>query len=298
MFTFRNMTILKHPEQNYLDLVKHTLFYGKRELRRNGAVYTHIGGALRFDLSEKTMPILTTKKMAFGSCLKELLWFISGSTDNEKLQNQGVKIWNKNASREYLDSVGLERNEENDLGPIYGHQWRHYNAKYYTRKYGYRGMGVDQLETVVHKLKNEKDSRRIIMSAWNPCQLNEMALPPCHILSQFHVTGNNKLSCTLYQRSADLGLGLPFNISSYSYLTHLLAHHCDLEAEELIIFIGNCHVYDDHKEVLEEQCERRPNLFPTLEINNFRDKIEDYKFEDFYVNNYEHQGKIKMEMRA
>ena len=151
---------------------------------------------------------------------------------------------------------------------------------------------------VVDKLNNEKDSRRIVMSAWNPCQLSEMALPPCHILSQFHVTGNNKLSCTMYQRSADLGLGLPFNISSYSYLTHLLAHHCDLEAEELIIFIGNCHVYDDHKEALEEQCERRPNLFPTLEITNFRDKIGDYKYGDFNIKNYEHQGKINMEMRA
>ena len=135
MFTFKNISILKHPEKNYLDLIKHTLLNGKREIRRNGAVYTHIGGALRFDLSNKTMPILTTKKMAIGSCLKELLWFISGSTDNKKLKDQGVNIWNGNANREYLDSRGLIHKKEDDLGPIYGHQWRHYNTKYYTNKY-------------------------------------------------------------------------------------------------------------------------------------------------------------------
>jgi len=297
MFTFKNISKLKHPEQNYLDLIKHTLINGKKEVRRNGGVYTHIGGALRFDLSEKTMPIITTKKMAIGSCLKELLWFISGETSNEILKDKGVKIWNKNASKEFLEGRGL-RYKENDLGPVYGHQWRHFNASYYTSRYDYKGMGVDQLSRVVDQLKSEPYSRRIILSAWNPCQIEEMALPPCHILSQFHVTESNKLSCTMYQRSADLGLGLPFNIASYSYLTHLLAHHCGLEAEELIIFIGNCHVYDDHKEGLEEQMERRPYLFPKLEIERFRENMEDYRFEDFYIKDYKHYGKINMEMRA
>lgn len=297
MFTFKNISKLKHPEQNYLDLIKHTLINGKKEVRRNGGVYTHIGGALRFDLSEKTMPIITTKKMAIGSCLKELLWFISGETSNEILKDKGVKIWNKNASKEFLKGRGLRYNE-NDLGPVYGHQWRHFNASYYTSRYDYKGMGVDQLTRVVDQLKSEPYSRRIILSAWNPCQIEEMALPPCHILSQFHVTESNKLSCTMYQRSADLGLGLPFNIASYSYLTHLLAHHCGLEAEELIIFIGNCHVYDDHKEGLEEQMERRPYLFPKLKIERFRENMEDYRFEDFYIKDYKHYGKINMEMRA
>ena len=212
MFTFKNISKLKHPEQNYLDLIKHTLINGKKEVRRNGGVYTHIGGALRFDLSEKTMPIITTKKMAIGSCLKELLWFISGETSNEILKDKGVKIWNKNASKEFLEGRGL-RYKENDLGPVYGHQWRHFNASYYTSRYDYKGMGVDQLSRVVDQLKSEPYSRRIILSAWNPCQIEEMALPPCHILSQFHVTESNKLSCTMYQRSADLGLGLPFNLS-------------------------------------------------------------------------------------
>ena len=291
------MSMLKHPEQHYLDLVRHTLWNGEKEVRRNGVVYTHIGGALRFDLSDKTIPVITTKKLAIGACLKELLWFISGKTDNKVLKNQGVNIWNKNASKEFLEERRL-RYEEDDLGPIYGHQWRHFNAPYYNSNFNYKGNGVDQLNMVIKKLEEDSSSRRIIMSAWNPCQLKEMALPPCHVLSQFHVTNGNKLTCTMYQRSADLGLGLPFNIASYGYLTHLLAHHCGLEANELIIFIGNCHVYDDHKDALEEQIKRIPYLFPKLEIERFRDNIEDYRFEDFYLKDYEHYDKLNMEMRA
>ena len=288
MFTFKNMSMLKHPEKFYLDLLQHTLFAGKREVRRNGGVITHIGGALRFDLNNKEMPILTTKKMAWKSCLKELLWFINGDTDNRTLQNQGVKIWDKNASKSFLESRGL-RYEENDLGPVYGHQWRHFNATYYTSKFNYNGMGVDQLNILVNKLKDEEErtSRRLLMSAWNPCQINEMALPPCHVMSQYHVTEGNKLSCTVYQRSADLGLGLPFNISSYAFLTHLLAHHCNLEANELIMFIGNCHIYDDHEEALKKQIDREPLLFPKIEICESREKMEDYKFTDFKIHNYE-----------
>jgi len=298
MFTFKNMSMLKHPEKFYLDLLQHTLFAGKREVRRNGGVITHIGGALRFDLNNKEMPILTTKKMAWKSCLKELLWFINGDTDNRTLQNQGVKIWDKNASKSFLESRGL-RYEENDLGPVYGHQWRHFNATYYTSKFNYNGMGVDQLNILVNKLKDEEErtSRRLLMSAWNPCQINEMALPPCHVMSQYHVTEGNKLSCTVYQRSADLGLGLPFNISSYAFLTHLLAHHCNLEANELIMFIGNCHIYDDHEEALKKQIDREPLLFPKIEICESREKMEDYKFTDFKINNYESYDKINMDMR-
>ncbi|RZD40704.1 MAG: thymidylate synthase [Methanobacteriota archaeon] len=291
--------MLKHPEFYYLDLVKHTLMNGKKETRRNGKVLTHIGGALRFDLNDKVMPILTTKKLAWKSGLKELLWFISGDTNNTTLTNQGVKIWNKNASREFLDSRGLTMLCENDLGPIYGHQWRHFNAPYYTCNYNYNGLGVDQLNMIVNSLKDEKDrsSRRLIMSAWNPLQINKMALPPCHVLSQYHVTEENKLTCTVYQRSADLGLGLPFNIASYSFLTHLLAHHCNLEADELIMFIGNCHIYDDHVEALKEQLTRDPYLFPKLEIAELKEEIDDYKFSDFIIKDYKCHDKITMAMR-
>ena len=239
---------------------------------------------------------MTTKRLAWRTCLKEMLWFMNGHTDNKLLQEQDVKIWNGNASREFLDSRGL-RYEENDLGPIYGHQWRHFNAPYYTSKFNYRGMGVDQLNWVVEQLKNDKYSRRIIMSAWNPCQLNEMALPPCHVLSQFHVVDEDKLICTLYQRSADVGLGLPFNIASYSFLTHILAHHCGLKAAELIHFVGNAHIYEEHAEPLRMQLENEPELFPVLRIKERREQIDDYQVDDFVISGYVSHKKINMEMK-
>lgn len=304
MFTLRNMSRIKHPEKQYLELVDHILKHGYKEKGRNGNVLTQIGSTMRFQLYDEDrndkpiMPLMTTKRLAWKSCLKELLWFMRGETDNNILKSQGVKIWNDNASREFLDSRGLTRMKENDLGPVYGHQWRHFNAPYYTSKYNYGGMGVDQLSRVVKDLKNDKYSRRIIMSAWNPCQLNEMALPPCHVLSQFHVVGEDKLICTLYQRSADVGLGLPFNIASYSFLTHILAHHCGLKASELIHFVGNAHIYEEHIEPLKKQLENEPELFPILRIKEKREYIDDYQVEDFVISGYVSHKKINMKMRA
>ena len=209
--------------------------------------------------------------MAWRVCLKELLWFISGSTDNGKLKEQGVKIWNKNASREFLDSLGFWDRMEDDLGPVYGHQWRHFNAPYLDCDIDYRGEGVDQLKYIENMLKNEetRNSRRILMSAWNPCQIPQMALPPCHVLSQFHVTEGNKLSCSVYQRSADVGLGLPFNIASYSFLTHLLAKHCDLEASELIHTIGDAHIYRTRRSIRNTNREK-----------SFTTTIFEYKYKE------------------
>ena len=304
MFTLRNMSRIKHPEKQYLELVDHILKHGYKEKGRNGNVLTQIGSTMRFQLYDEDrndkpiMPLMTTKRLAWKSCLKELLWFMRGETDNNILKSQGVKIWNDNASREFLDSRGLTRMKENDLGPVYGHQWRHFNAPYYTSKYNYGGMGVDQLSRVVKDLKNDKYSRRIIMSAWNPCQLNEMALPPCHVLSQFHVVGEDKLICTLYQRSADVGLGLPFNIASYSFLTHILAHHCGVKASELIHFVGNAHIYEEHIEPLKKQLENEPELFPILRIKEKREYIDDYQVEDFVISGYVSHKKINMKMRA
>ena len=304
MFTLRNMSRIKHPEKQYLELVDHILKHGYKEKGRNGNVLTQIGSTMRFQLYDEDrndkpiMPIMTTKRLAWKSCLKELLWFIRGETDNNILKSQGVKIWNDNASREFLDNRGLTRLKEGDLGPVYGHQWRHFNARYYTSKFNYKGMGVDQLKRVVGDLKNDKYSRRIIMSAWNPCQLNEMALPPCHVLSQFHVVDEDKLICTLYQRSADVGLGLPFNIASYSFLTHILAHHCGLKASELIHFVGNAHIYEDHIEPLKKQLENEPELFPILRIKEKRENIDDYQVDDFVISGYDSNKKINMKMRA
>ena len=288
-----------HEEFQYLRLINDILDHGSMEEGRNGKAKTVFGSAMHFDLSENTIPVLTTKKVAFKTCLKELLWFINGYTDNKLLKEQNVKIWNANASREFLDSRGLHNNKEDDLGPVYGHQWRHFNASYTDCHADYTGRGVDQLQNIIDQLKNPetRNSRRLVMSAWNPQQLDEMALPPCHILCQFCVTEGNKLSCSLYQRSGDVGLGVPFNIASYSILTHLIAKHCGLEAKEFVYFLGNAHIYDDHLEPLKEQMMRSPLPFPKLEILQTRLNIDDYTADDFKLLDYQYHKKIKMEMR-
>ena len=287
-----------HDENQYLNLINDILNEGTMINGRNGNVKTVFGSAMHFDLTNGIIPILTTKRTAWKTCLKELLWFISGSTSNDILQNNNVKIWNGNSSRDYLDSIGLHNLRENDLGPVYGHQWRHFNAKYNNCDSDYTNKGIDQLQYIIDNLKNPETrySRRLVMSAWNPCQLNEMALPPCHILVQFNVI-DNKLSCSLYQRSGDVGLGVPFNIASYSFLLHLIAKHCNLEPYEFIYYLGNCHIYDDHLDSLVLQLDRIPKQFPTLEILNIKDNINNYVLEDFKINNYECHKKIVMEMR-
>ena len=289
---------ISHDEHQYINLIKDIIKEGEFVDGRNGKTKTIFGSAMHFSLQNDTIPLLTTKKLAWKTCLKELLWFIRGSTDNKELQNENVKIWNDNASREFLDSRQLFHLEENDLGPVYGHQWRFFNAKYSDCHQDYTGQGVDQLQYIIDNLKHpvNKYSRRLVMSAWNPCQINEMALPPCHVLVQFNVIGN-KLSCSLYQRSGDVGLGVPFNIASYSFLTHLLAKHCNLEAYEFVYYLGNAHIYDDHIDELSKQIENTPYDFPTVTINNLHQNINDYTFSDFTINNYKSHSVIKMAMR-
>jgi thymidylate synthase len=286
-------------EQQYLDLIKDIINNGEHVKGRNGNTLTVFGRTMRFSLTNDKIPLLTSKKMAWKTCLKELLWFIHGKTDNKILKENKVNIWSQNGSREYLDSIGLNDREEDDLGPIYGHQWRHFNAPYTTCNENYDGKGIDQLSEIINSLKDSEKrySRRLIMSAWNPCQLKEMALPPCHVLAQFNVI-NNKLSCALYQRSCDLGLGVPFNILSYSILTHLIAKHCDLEVGEFVYFMGNVHIYDDHIETLSKQTTNEIHPFPTIKIANKYENIEDYKLEDFLINNYITNDKVIMKMRT
>ena len=293
-----------YGELGYLNLVRQIIKSGVKEVGRNGTTYTNVGAMLRFSLEDNKIPLMTTKKLAWRVCLKELLWFMNGDTNNKILKDQNVKIWNGNGTREFLDSRGLNYLKEDDLGPVYGHQWRFWNAPY-SRELGcnkdYKGNGIDQLQNVIDEINLSKEtgetSRRMIMSAWNPEQLDEMALPPCHVLSQYHLV-NNRLSCTLYQRSGDVGLGVPFNIASYSFLTHLLAKHCGLEAGEFVHFIGNAHIYDDHIEPLKLQLENEPYDFPNLEIKKKRENINDYKFDDFSINNYKFHKVIKMDMRV
>lgn len=286
-------------EQQYLDLIRTIIAHGTLEEGRNGNTYATFGNSMRFSLQNGEIPILTTKKVAWKTCLIELLWFVRGSTNNYLLLEKGVHIWDGNASRNFLDDRGLTYRSVGDLGPIYGHQWRHFNASYYDCNKDYSGEGVDQLQYIIDQLKNPetRNSRRLVMTAWNPCQLDEMALPPCHILCQFNVHGGNKLSCALYQRSGDVGLGVPFNIASYSFLTHLIANHCGLDAYEFVYFLGNCHIYDDHLVPLKEQIERKPFHFPTLKMVRNHENINDYSVEDFILENYQSHPPIKMEMR-
>lgn len=287
-------------ENQYLHLIKDILREGKVIRGRNGETKSIYGSAMHFDLTDDKIPILTTKKVAWKTCLKELLWFIKGSTDNVELQKQNVKIWNGNATREFLDSRGLYNLAENDLGPVYGHQWRYFNAEYKTKHHVYTGHGVDQLQNIIDDLKNpeKRSSRRMVMSAWNPCQLDQMALPPCHVMCQFNVI-DDKLSCSMYQRSGDVGLGVPFNIASYSLLTHLLAHHCGLKPYEFIYYLGNAHIYDDHYEQLEQQINLVPHDSPRLDILCDKKKdIEDYIVDDFKLVDYKSHPSIKMKMRA
>jgi thymidylate synthase len=290
----------QHDEYQYLNLLNDILENGVMEKGRNGNTLSVFGSAMHFSLENGKMPILTTKKTAWKTCLKELLWFIRGDTNNEHLQSEGVHIWDGNGSREFLDSRGLVNNRVGDLGPIYGHQWRHFNADYKNCDTDYSGQGVDQLQEIIDTLKNPetRTSRRMVMTAWNPCKSNEMALPPCHILCQFNVTDGNKLSCSMYQRSNDECCGTPFNIASYSFLTHLLAKHCGLEAYEFLYFKGNCHIYEDHIEGAKLQLQRDPHPFPTLSIKYIRDNISDYKVEDFEIHDYQHHPHIKFEMIA
>ena len=297
--------IVKHwlnnrsEEYQYLQLIDDVLSNGTLETGRNGNTKVLVGNIMYFTLENNTIPLLTTKKVAWKTCLRELLWFIRGQTDNTILQQQNVKIWNDNASRDFLDSRGLHHLEENDLGPVYGFQWRHFNAPYKTCKDNYEGEGVDQLQYIIDQLKSEegRSSRRLLMSAWNPCQIDGLALPPCHVLIQFNVTDGNKLSCSLYQRSGDIGLGVPFNIASYSFLTHLIAKHCDLEAKEFVYHLGNAHIYDDHFESLKEQITREPMEFPKLYVGEKRENIDNYTEHDFTLENYNCHGPIKMTMR-
>jgi thymidylate synthase len=294
----------RHEENQYLNLIDDILSEGMREEGRNGTTLVAVGAAMHFSLNDRRVPFLTTKRLAWKTCLKELLWFIRGETDNALLQAQGVHIWDGNASREFLDSRGLTDRVEGDLGPIYGFQWRNFGGDYDCKgsndnKDESLRKGVDQLQIIIDALKDpeQRTSRRLIMTAWNPCQLNEMALPPCHVLMQFHVTEGTRLSCSLYQRSGDVGLGVPFNIASYSMLTHLLAHHCGLDAHEFIYHLGNAHIYDDHVSALQLQATREPHEFPRIAIRALHDDIDDYEVGDFEVQRYQCHDTIAMAMR-
>ncbi|XP_065070460.1 thymidylate synthase-like [Rhopilema esculentum] len=288
-------TTSNHDEHQYLNLIKHVLSHGKKKNDRTGTgTISVFGTQMRFSLREN-FPLLTTKRVFWRGVAEELLWFIKGSTNAKELSEKGVHIWDANGSKEFLEGRGLGHREEGDLGPVYGFQWRHFGAEYSDMHANYKNKGIDQLAEVIKLIKNNPDDRRIIMSAWNPVDLPKMALPPCHSFVQFYVC-DGELSCQMYQRSGDIGLGVPFNIASYSLLTCMIAHVCNLKPGDFVHTIGDAHVYANHVDALKIQIEREPRPFPTLKFKRNITDIDDFKFEDFELEGYKPHPKIKMEM--
>ena len=281
-------------EQMYLDSMMKILRTPSRE-SRNGRTHSSFGLQFKYDCSDGKVPLLTTKKMAWKTCIKELLWFISGNTDNQTLVRQNVHIWDGNASREFLDSRGLYTRNTGDLGPVYGFQWRHWGEKYVSSQTKYNG--VDQLVQCEKMIMTEPHSRRIIMTTWNPSQLSEMALPPCHILVQWFVDSENKLWLQFYQRSGDMFLGIPFNMFSYSVLLHIMAQRTKLKPGGVVHVIGDAHVYSNHIDAIHTQIQNDIHAQPTLVINH-KNEWEEYTINDFQLKDYTCAEKIYAPMSA
>ncbi|VVU95501.1 Thymidylate synthase [seawater metagenome] len=292
---FSNYELISHPEEQYLCLLEEIINRGELRQTRNAQTLSIFGKQLRFDISQ-SFPLLTTKRMYWKGIVEELLFFIRGDTDSKILSNKGVKIWQGNTSKEFLNSRGLGNYEEGFMGPMYGYQWRYFNKPYQKDTVE---KGIDQLQYCIDLIKSDPTNRRIMMIAYNPCQLKESVLAPCHsIVVQFYVQGN-KLSCHMYQRSADTFLGLPFNIASTSLLTYLIAKVTDLEPGEVIISLGDTHLYNNHIDVARKQLSRNPKPFPKLNIkNNIRSlsDIENMTLEDFELVDYQCHPGIKAEM--
>ncbi|XP_076304211.1 thymidylate synthase isoform X2 [Tachypleus tridentatus] len=285
-----------HEEYLYLDQVSRIIENGHQRLDRTGTgTLSVFGTQARYNLRNDTLPLLTTKRVFWRGVLEELLWFIKGSTNAKELSEKNVNIWDANGSRQFLDNLGFTEREEGDLGPVYGFQWRHFGAEYKNKNTDYSGQGVDQLTQVIDLIKHDPYSRRIILTAWNPADLGKMALPPCHCLAQFYVC-NGELSCQLYQRSGDMGLGVPFNIASYSFLTYMVAHITGLKPGDFVHTVGDAHVYLNHIDALKIQLSRKPRPFPKLYIKRQVERIDDFHYEDFEVVDYNPHPKIKMDM--
>jgi thymidylate synthase len=282
-----------NDELQYLDLLKLVKENGIIKNTRNGITYSYFGHLLKFDINNNGFPLLTTKKIFFKGVVEELLWFLRGSVNSKELEEKGVNIWKGNSSREYLDANGFFDYDVGYLGPIYGYQWRSFNGI------------IDQLKYVLNELKVE-NSRRIIMTAWNPCQLEQQALPPCHILYNFY-KNNEYLSCMMYMRSTDLFLGLPFNIASTALLTLIIAKVSGMKVKEIAISMCDCHLYEEHIDAVDIQLNRNPFNFPNIEITkeidiniSIEEKIkwiESLTFNDFNLINYNYHHNIKAVMK-
>jgi dihydrofolate reductase / thymidylate synthase len=296
-----------HPEAQYLDLVAQVLTRGEPRADRTGvgtrALFAPKAALLEFSLADGVLPLLTTKRVAWTAVAEELLWFLQGCTDARALEAKGVRIWSANGSRAALDARGLTHYREGDLGPVYGFQWRHFGAAYEGADADYTNKGVDQVQALVTGLRADPVGRRHILSAWNPADLGRMALPPCHMMSQFWV-GAGGLHCLMAQRSGDLGLGVPFNIASYALLTRLVAAAVGIPAARLCIVVGDAHVYNTHVEALTTQLGREPREFPVLELHPPPEAvapdgtvpIDVWRLEHFKVVGYTPHGPLPMPM--
>ena len=296
---YQNKETVNTQELEYLNLIRYIYNNGKCKDSRNSKVISVFSPPqMRFDL-RKGFPLLTTKRVAWKTVLRELLWFISGSTDNKLLQWKNVHIWDGNSTREYLSSRGLNEYREGDLGPIYGFQWRHFGALYNGCGYNYKGHGIDQLQKVIDLIKNDPSSRRIILNSWNSKDIDKMALPPCHVMVQFHVdVEEGCLDAKLTQRSGDMFLGVPFNIASYSFLLHIIGNLTGYTPRYFIHDIGDGHIYENHREAIVKQLKRTSLDFPELKIKRKLESIDDIEESDFEILNYNHQGTIKADMIA
>ena len=291
-----NEKVVNLDEKKYLDQIREILKNGKIRGDRTGTGTISIFGMQsRYNLRNDTIPLITTKRVFWRAIVEELLWFIRGETNSKTLSEKGVKIWDANGSRKFLDANGFNDREEGDLGPVYGFQWRHFGAEYKDFKTDYSGQGVDQLAQIIEQIKTDPESRRIILSAWNVKDLNKMALPPCHTICQFYVV-DGELSCQLYQRSGDMGLGVPFNIASYALLTHILAKLTGLTAGDFVHTLGDAHVYSNHVDALQIQLKREPRPFPKIRFIGSFKRIEDIKLESIVLEGYNPHLPIKMEM--
>ena len=281
-------------EYQYLNILDDVLKNGEHRKTRNAETISKFGVRMEFNITDN-FPLLTTKKVYWKGIVHELLWFIKARTNANELASNGVKIWNGNSSRDYLDSINLPHYEEGTCGPIYGFQWRHFNADYNGPNEDYTNKGIDQLKNCIDLIKNDPTSRRIFMTAWNPSQLNEMVLPPCHVSYQFYVRNNTFIDCQMYQRSGDLFLGVPFNIASTALLTYIIANNTGYKPGKIIIVIGDAHIYSNHIEQIKIQLSRKPYHFPFLGINK-KELVENYEYDDFNLKSYCSHSSIKANM--
>ena len=285
-----------HDEEGYLNLLRKLLEEGISKDDRTGVgTLSLFGEQLKFNL-DKQFPLLTTKKVFTKAIIHELLFFIRGQTDSKILEKENVNIWKWNTTRKFLDNRGLTEYEVGDLGPMYGFNWRHFNAEYVGCNGNYEGKGLDQLQNLINEIKQNPNSRRLLMTTFNPSVLEKSCLMPCHGISvQFYVN-DGYLSCMMNQRSVDYCCGLPYNITSYSLLTYMIAHICDLKPKELIISGGDIHVYKTHIENARIQIDRVPLNFPKLQIKKNRCNIDDFDYDDFEIIDYNHHSSLKYEM--